>query len=100
MPATAPAGAAREFRSASSILRCDFVRGREAFLCEIEISDTADYLVSFVPNEDMAAGVVECFENGFEAFGRYAEVAWYLRQAGFAVGTSQSPALTTTEAGG
>ncbi len=68
------------------------MRGHQAFVCEIKISDTADYLVCVAPQWDMASGVVECFEDADEAFGRYAEAAWHLRQAGFAIGTRRTPA--------
>jgi hypothetical protein len=52
--------------------------------CEISINGSQSYDVCVVPHWDISSSVVEAYDRPAAALGRHAEIAWYLREAGWA----------------
>ena len=51
--------------------------------CEISINGSQSYDVCVVPHWDISSSVVEAYDRPAAALGRHAEIAWYLREAGW-----------------
>ena len=73
---------AQRLSESAGILRWIFIRGTRAVTCEIR-GFGKTYDVSVVPHWDVSASVIESFERPASALRRHAELASYLRQAGW-----------------
>jgi hypothetical protein len=66
------------------LLRWTFKRGDQSITCQLEASPvTPTYRVYVVPHWDVGASVVEGTRTQIDAYRRHAEIAMWLRDAGW-----------------
>jgi hypothetical protein len=78
--------------SATPLLRWLFVRGSQTVTCEILVGGRRVHDVCVVPHNDVSASVVERYTRPADALRRHAEIAWLLRETGWAVVHDPAPA--------
>jgi hypothetical protein len=80
-----------EFRSS---LRWRFRHGKRSLNCLLSSNAVGDYDVCVLPHWNLPASTIETFDNGSDAFERYAQIAMMLQSEGWRVDqrTSRSAA--------
>jgi hypothetical protein len=88
---TSPASARQASYGASTIVRWEFVRGRQHVACQV---DRAGHLfqVAIVPYHDLRRASVETFWLAMDALSRHASLAARLRTLGWKLVAYTTPA--------